>query len=336
MNQDPPSPAPMLPRELQLRAARAAIAAELGADRLAELHKGHPLLDGIAIIGAPVLFLLCAHVLGAYNVRDPLWWFCLVVQGDLVLVLAFINHDAFVHRKLLSPPLRWILSSILVWPSQLRAATYERQHLTHHRALGTGNDTELYKQGIDTAWKRILYATPGALLYRAFVLKGKTSSVSIEAGSATVGIDRVRAKYERFTRWVLLVMVAAVAAWNWRYVVYGYLLPFATVTPLLNTMRIVLEHFDLDRRNPLWVGTFYRTGPISRLMFWWDAGDCHLIHHFYANIPYHRMGRALALMRPILLREGVFEQTSMPRLLWDWFSGRRAHWSVPPHLRKTP
>ena len=90
----------------------------------------------------------------------------------------------------------------------------------------------------------------------------------------------------------------------------------------------MLEHFDLDRANPLWIGTFYRTGPLTRLMFWWDAGDCHLVHHFYANIPFYRVGAALRLMRPLLARAGVLEQRSLPRLLAEWFSGR-AHWSVP-------
>ncbi len=316
-------------RELQLRAARAAIVRELGTDQIARLHETRLAWDLAAIFGAIALFIACGWVLGAGSVRDPLWWLCLLVQADLVLVMAFINHDAFVHRKLLPPRLRWVLSSILVWPSLLRGATYEHKHLTHHRHLGTGADSELYKQEIDTAFKRILYATPAVVFYRAFFLRGQTSSVGLSGAAPARGDNAQRQRYEQGTRLAVLGLAIALAAWDWRFVVFGYLLPFAVLTPLFNTMRIVLEHLDLDRGNPLWVGTFYRTGALTRLMFWWDAGDCHLVHHFYANIPFYRMGRALELMRPILLRAGVVEQRSLGALLAQWFSGRRAHWSVP-------
>jgi fatty acid desaturase len=314
----------------QLRAARAQIARELGPERLAGLHRANPALDAIAIAGSIALFAALAWELATGSVRDPLWWAALVAQGDLVLVMAFINHDAFVHRKLLPARLRWVLSSILVWPSQLRGAVYEDQHLTHHRALGTPDDTEAYKMSIDSPWRRIAYATPLLMVYRGFVLRGRTSSVGLPATAhAAKQRDAARARWERGTRLAVLAAIVAAAVWDWRLVVFGYLLPFAVVTPLLNTIRIVLEHFDLDRDNALWVGTFYRTGPLTRLMFWWDAGDCHLVHHFYAGIPFYRMDAALRLMRPILLRSGVLEQRSLARLLGEWFTGTREHWSVP-------
>ena len=91
----------------------------------------------------------------------------------------------------------------------------------------------------------------------------------------------------------------------------------------------MLEHFDLDRTNPLWVGTFYRTGFLTRPLFLWSTGDCHLVHHYYANIPYYRMPQALRLMSPILRREGVYEHRALLPLLVDWFTGARTHWTVP-------
>jgi len=77
------------------------------------------------------------------------------------------------------------------------------------------------------------------------------------------------------------------------------------------------------------VGTFYRTGFITRPMFLWSAGDCHMVHHYYANIPFYRMPEAIRLMRPILLREGVYEHRSLIPLMADWFSATRGHWTVP-------
>jgi fatty acid desaturase len=322
-------------RELQLRAARAAIARELGAEQLAGLHAPNLAFDIVAIFGSIALFLLCACELARGSAGDLLWWTCLYLQGNLVLVMAFINHDALVHRKLLPPRMRWIVSSILVWPSRLRGSVYESHHLTHHRALGTAGDTEAYKHSIHTALRRALYATPALMLFRIAVFGDQAVAVAsgpIQPVRRTHQEDRAR--YEKATRRAILALVAAAALWDWRTVVLGYMLPFAVVTPLLNTVRIVLEHFDLEPGNPFWVGTNYRTGLLTQLAFWWDSGDCHLVHHFYPSIPFYRMRRALGLMRPILAREGVQEHRFLPRLLWQWFSGSRGYWSVPPGGRK--
>ncbi|MRD48534.1 fatty acid desaturase [Caenimonas koreensis] len=319
-------------RELQLRTARALIAKELGAQQLSALHKPNAFWDFISIAGSLALFATCAMVLARWPVHEPLWWLCLIVQGDLILVMAFINHDAFAHRKLLPRRLRWIVSSLMVWPSQLRAAVYERMHATHHRALGTELDSEAYKQDIDTPLRRFLYASPAAIVFRFVFLRGRTASVSFARAGALpqASVDASRERWERGTRIAVFASALLLLFVDWRIVVLGYVLPLVVVTPVFNTIRIVLEHFDLDRNNPLWVGTFYRSGPVSRLLFWFGAGDCHVVHHFYANIPFYRIGRAVELMRPILVREGVYEQRSLLRLMMQWFSASRAHWSVPP------
>lgn len=317
-------PTPPARRELQLRAARALIVKELGAEQLARLHAPNLALDLAAIFGAIALFLLLAWELATGSVREPLWWLSLLVQGDLIIVMGIINHDAFVHRKLLPTPVRWVVSQTLAWPAQLQAALYESRHLTHHRELGTDGDTEMHKHGLNTAWRRLVYATPAVLVFRSmFYREAAREQVRAAHGG------QARLTWEKNTRRVLVALALASLAWDWRLLVVGYLLPFATVTPLLNTVRIVLEHFDLGRENPLWVGTFYRTGPLTQLMYWWGAGDCHMVHHFYANIPFYRMPAALRLMRPILRREGVHEHAFLPGLLADWFSGSRAHWTVP-------
>lgn len=325
----------MSPRELQLRAARALIARELGPEQLARLHAPNLALDLAAIAGSIALFLFLMGQLATGSARDPLWWLCFLVQGNLVIVMGILNHDAFVHRKLLSEPWRWVVSSVLAWPAQLRSALYEGQHLKHHRALGTDGDTEMHKHGVNTAWKRLVYATPALLAFRFIFYR----SLIVQQGQAAPGAAKPvyggarRLRWERMTRYALWAAAAASLVWDWRWVVYGYLLPLLVVTPFLNTLRIILEHFDLDPSNPLWVGTFYRTGPLTRVMYWWGTGDCHLVHHYYANIPFYRMPAALRLMRPIMLRAGVYEHRSLVPLLWQWFSASRGHWSVPPQAR---
>ncbi len=324
----PPS-APILasesPRELQLRAARAVIAKTLGAAQLAALHRPNRGLDFIAIFGSIALFLLLAWQLATGSASSALWWLCLALQGNLVVVMGIINHDAFVHRKLLPTPWRWIVSSILAWPAQMRASVYERQHLAHHRGVGTDNDTEMHRHGLNSALRRFFFATAAFAVYRTLFYRNVHAQL---AGQPAYGGDQ-RQRVEKNTRRVLVGLALLSLAVDWRLLVFGYLLPFLVVTPLVNTLRIVLEHFDLDARNPFWVGTFYRSGFITRPMFWWGAGDCHIVHHFYANIPFYRIPAALRLIRPILQSEGVYEHRSLLPLLRDWFMASRGHWSVP-------
>lgn len=306
-----------------LRAARAEIVGELGRDELARLHEENPLLDGAAVLGALALFLALAYPLAVGSVREPLWWVCLFLQGNVILVMAMVSHDVFTHRKWLAPKRRWLLSTVMMWPSQLRPSVYDDLHLTHHRALGTSQDTESYKHGIDTRWKRALFASPVMVVQHLQTVRRQIAEVNArDPGSE-------RAAFERKAWWGILAAMLAVAVVDYRFVLYGYVVPFVVVLPVLNTIRVVLEHFDLDAANPFWAGTFYRTGPVTRIMFWWIGGDCHVIHHVYATIPWYRLPRAIRLIRPVLLRNGVYEHRSLGRLLLDWFTARRPHWSVP-------
>jgi fatty acid desaturase len=311
--------------EPPMRAARAIIARELGPEALARLHEANPLLDMLSIFGSIAAFALFAWALARESIHDFSWWLCLVLQGDLILVMSIVNHDVFVHRKLLPTPLRWVLAQVLTWPAQLRSSLFESRHLTHHRELGTDGDPEFYSRGLDTGTRRWLYATPVMLVFRAVIYREQ--DIGKKERPAHGGEQRLR--IEKRTRIALWALAAASLAFDWRLLVFGYLLPLAVITPLFNTVRIVLEHFDLGRANPLWPGTFYRTGFFSRAAFLWSAGDCHVVHHFYPSIPFYRMPQALRLMRPILLHEGVHEHRSLAPLMGDWFSAARAHWTVP-------
>jgi fatty acid desaturase len=312
------------------RQARRWIIERIGPDQLRALHAPRPWLDAAVLSGGLALFALLAWLLASGGARDPWWWLCLAVQGNLVLVLAYINHDAFVHRKLLPRRLRWIAAALLTWPGQLRAGRYEEQHLTHHRALGTPQDTERYKLALDGPLRRILYATPAALYLRMVVFRGLTASFSMPADGDLRSRSDGRNRLDAAIWWSLLLVLLALAALNYRIVVFGYLMPLLVVTPLINSVRVALEHFDFDPEHPLWVGTFYRTGPITRLVFWWGAGDCHMVHHFFPAIPFHRMGEAVRLIRPVLIERGVVEHRSLVSVLGQWFAGNRGHGSVPP------
>ncbi len=87
-----------------------------------------------------------------------------------------------------------------------------------------------------------------------------------------------------------------------------------------------------DPDNRFHVATYYRTGPWTRALFLWDCGDCHLVHHVFDQIPFYRMGQAVDLLRPILLRAGVIQRTSLWTLLRGYYVDvlpHRARWHYP-------
>jgi len=66
-------------------------------------------------------------------------------------------------------------------------------------------------------------------------------------------------------------------------------------------------------------------------LFFRDAGDCHLVHHIFPNIPFYKVGKAADLFHPFLLRQGVRERRSLLALLWGYFARvepHRALWST--------
>lgn len=119
-------------------------------------------------------------------------------------------------------------------------------------------------------------------------------------------------------RLFLLAVVSCTALWP-HQLLAGYILPLLIATPLASTLRTILEHSDVDPRNAFHVGTYYRTNALTRFIFVADSGDCHLVHHIFDHIPWYRMGRAVRLMRPVLMEKGVVERRSLIELLAGWF-----------------
>ena len=72
-------------------------------------------------------------------------------------------------------------------------------------------------------------------------------------------------------------------------------------------------------KNNYHCATYYRTGFLTRPLFFWDAGDCHLVHHIFPGIPWYRMGKACDTLRPFLLDHGVRERRSIFELTYGYF-----------------
>jgi fatty acid desaturase len=314
-------------------AARKLILAELGPVAIARLHRPVPLLDWLALGGLPALFALLAAALTRLDFGLP-WLGCLVLQGFVIQALAYATHDLLVHRRAGGHRLGYVIGVIFDFPILTRRTWYALYHLDHHAYMGTPLDPEAYKQDLDARWKRLFCLTlPGAFLLFARRLKPATAQfpeVAMRAVATPTPALVRRLRGERLALLGAMGFVAVLSCWWWRPVVYGYLLPFFVVTPIASMLRLILEHAEITPGNLFHCATFYQTGWISRPAFFWDAGDCHLVHHLYPAIPFYRMGDALALMNPIFVRYGARERRSMLPLVAGFFlrnEPHRALWS---------
>ncbi len=112
------------------------------------------------------------------------------------------------------------------------------------------------------------------------------------------------------------------------------MLPFLIVTPIVSTMRVLMEHGEANPNNLYHSGTYYRTGFVMRWLYLFELGDCHVVHHLYPAIPYYRCKDAANRLHPFLMRNGVVER-SLWQLMFGWFVQNQPHrylWKLEPTI----
>lgn len=308
-----------------IRGAARAIARELGAETIRGLHRASRALDALVFVGLWSVIASLFVGLGTLPV-GPWWAALLVLQGFALQALAYLAHDLFVHRQAAG---RWSasLAAFCLAPLTFSASEYRASHLAHHRHLGSPLDTEGYKADFDRRWVKLVYlVAPGALM----IMKRRFRRAGTPLPPPPAHEPAVTARIQRERRAMLaffgLVTVAA-ALWP-RLVLLGYVLPIFVAVPAVSSLRLILEHGEMNPANPYHSSTCYRTGPLTRLLFFWSVGECHLVHHLFPGIPVYRLKAACDAMMPALKREGVIVRTSLPRLVVQWFILNRKHATV--------
>jgi len=306
------------------------INAALGAQTVRELHKTNVVLDAgtLALLWGGGVAL--AVFLGSASLSLA-WLIALVAQGLLLQMLGYFAHDAFLHRKLGGPRLWRIGGAICNAPLTLPFTDYVHSHGAHHLYVNTDRDSERYKRDFDRRWVKLVLLT---IVGTKLSWSGRFRQGDQARWQPDYSPDEqryLRRENRGILAWAVLMVGLAVV--TPRTILLGYLLPLVVVTPLASSVRVVLEHADVDAHDPLHNSTIYRTGFISRFVFLGSAGDCHLVHHLYPRIPFYNMGKALRLMRPIIVEDGRNEHRSIGRLLYLWFVANQAHGQPWQHER---
>jgi fatty acid desaturase len=197
-------------------------------------------------------------------------------------------------------------------------------HLQHHRYVNSGRDAEDYKNDLDTSWKRFLFLTaPGVKLVMARKFRSRPVVGPDQSALSPSAEDAARIRTER-----LLIRMfwygILVGAYFSRSVLFGYLIPLMVVTPIVSSIRIILEHGEVNPDNVFHNSTYYRLGPLLRFLLP-AQGDTHLMHHLYPGIPIYNLKRSAVLSHDCLIRNGVVERPSLFKILWGWFIENQPH-----------
>jgi fatty acid desaturase len=298
-----------------LSEVRAELVKRIGREQLDELHRQDLRIDLVAAVILLGLFAGGFVLVHHY----PVWWVGIpvaLIQGLLITLLGLLNHDLFVHRGFGGKRGSLMLGSLLMAPAALSFSRYRRAHLRHHLYVQAEEDPERYKIFIASRARRLLFCT---IIGLKLAMKGAWTVPKTPYFAVDPDIPKALQRYETAVQLTFVAGMIALAFYSPLAFVYGYLLPVLIVTPTLNSLRILIEHAHMQQLGGLTIATYYRTGPISRVLFFWDSGDCHVVHHIYANIPFYRMTRALELFCPILEEWGLKPTPSFAWLVRGWF-----------------
>jgi fatty acid desaturase len=302
----------------------------VGPARLAELHGQNAALDLLAVVLPVAAFLAILRWVSS-PALGPLAQAALVVtQGWLMTIMALVNHDLFVHRRRYGGHAGWLVSSMLFGLLTIRATAYGVTHLRHHGKIGTEEDPENYKQDINSLGRRLLFVTlPGVKLATSgrWSTDGRRGYLRFKPPSEQI---RWRLHAEGLVTAAIIAGFVGYGFFDFKAFLLGYLLPLLVMAPALNSLRIIIEHAELDPENPYALATSYETGLLSKVFFLADSGDCHLVHHVFPRIPFYRMSAALETFAPFFEAKGVLKRVSYLGLLKGWFVKNYAHRTVWP------
>lgn len=302
----------------------------VGPAQLAKLHAQNVALDALAVALPVAAFFAIVRWVSSPSLGPVAQAALVVAQGWLMTIMALVNHDLFVHRRRFGGRAGWLVGSVLFGLLTIRATGYGVTHLRHHGKIGTDEDPENYKQDLNSLGRRLLFVTlPGLKLATSgrWSTDGRRGYLSFKPASEQI---RWRLRAEGLVIAAIVAGFLAYACVDFKGFLLGYLVPLLVVAPALNSLRIIIEHAELDPANPYALATSYETGLLSKVFFLADSGDCHLVHHVFPRIPFYRMSAALEAFGPFFEAKGVLKRVSYFGLLKGWFVKNYAHRSVWP------
>jgi fatty acid desaturase len=301
----------------------AALRTELGHalphDVLRTFHTKHP--SRHFAVAARQFAMLGLSTWGLIAFANPLIWIPLaLVQGFTVfnftvLLHEVVHHTVFEHHR---PGAERLLAWLYAVPSGISASQFTRWHLDHHAELGSEEDDPKRRHlspRINARWYKLLYCSP-ALFPIYFRAARRESRTYPEALQRRIAIERRVSMVAHVSIlaliWTLFGSGAAVRA---------YIIPVFFVFPIAFTLNRLGQHYDIDPADPA------KWGTLMRGHWFWDFAflnsNYHLVHHYFAGVPFYRLRELQRRLAPFYARHGM-RWHNYSGLLYGWLVENRA------------
>lgn len=264
-------------------------------------------------------------VAGALYVLHPSWWtyaaaFVLMAGGQHGLALAtheFAHYSLWPGRRRLNDLVGgWLFGA----PVGIPLAIFRQRHFEHHRTFSTDDDPKtVYRHSIRGV--KLLREVVRGLVGWEFVDHARLAGARHARGDAgTRPPSLIGALPALVIAQVILVLVWTLVASPWLYVTL-WLLPLATLTQLLQTLRAIVEHRPLEELMGAHAGSPYygeTGGPFVRSVraAWWERllvcklnFGFHAEHHLWPQVSYQHLPE----VRRRLEQAGVFADARFGR-----------------------
>lgn len=308
--------------EIALAAMQAEVRAFLGKERSDAIHAPRVWLDYVVVVGLPAVAI--AIFVSCFFVENFVALACLAIgQGIVLQLFGLVNHEFFVHRKVGGRFSYW-LSVLFTVPIQLSSTRYADAHWAHHEFVGTGKDAEAYKTDIDTRFKKLLFTTVIGTKWAASGKMGAGRAPYFQLRKPTPRAEK-RAAFEQIISTFFLIAAGTSAYFYFIPILFGYLIPLLILLPFLNSIRILIEHAEVQPDNSYSIASRFTCSVVEDVLFLYDSGEYHLIHHYLPNVPFYRMRAARALLDPFFDSHKIMRSSGWHRLLFGWFVRNENH-----------
>ncbi len=275
---------------------------------------------------APRQFLM--QVFGAWFVIIGIVTFSVYVDNLWMTILAvFIVATRFNILGLLThEQAHWLglrgrfgdmISNILVaYPLGITVEDYARVHLSHHRHYFTEGDPDFFrKSGKNWTFPMSYLNLTKLLLSDLFGISFFSILMSKRFKDKSV-YNRLHASPKWFRPVYYVVMLALMAYFNlWQVFFVYWLLPLATVMPLIVRFFAVCEHVYGIRN-----ATIIESSPLI-ILRWWEKlllpnlnFTMHPYHHFYQGIPFCHLPKVHAIFQ----RDGLVNEQNVFYGYWSY------------------
>lgn len=194
----------------------------------------------------------------------------------------------------------WFADLFLAWPCLHSVPLYRQRHFGHHRNIGTLDDPhikETYARN-PNGWRfpKSPLRLAGWLLYRLSGLSFPRYLRAFASGFFKASSRRL-VLVKVFYYAVLCLGISLLRGWG--YVLFYWVIPLATWTPMVRDLRLAAEHFAIGGEADT-MGRRSRTvlpGVLGRVFICSKNTFMHSEHHDYPSVPFYHLPRIHREMR---------------------------------------